>query len=40
MEATQLHDAVGTLFDETWVLIWTDQPPGRIHVLYLGPGLR
>jgi hypothetical protein len=31
---------VGVLFNESWVLIWTDEPPGRAHVLYLGPGLR
>jgi hypothetical protein len=32
---------VGVIFDEPWVLIWTDEPPGRArHVLYLGPGLR
>lgn len=30
---------VGILFDESWVLIWTDEPRGHAHVLYLGPGL-
>lgn len=31
---------VAVLFDESWVLIWTDTPHGRAHVLYLGPGSR
>jgi hypothetical protein len=30
---------VGILFDEPWSLIWTDEPSGHPHVLYLGPGL-
>lgn len=28
---------VATLFDESWVLIWTDEPDGTRHALYLGP---
>lgn len=28
---------VANLFDESWVLIWTDEPDGTRHVLYLGP---
>ncbi len=32
---------VGVIFDEPWILICTDEPPGRArHVLYLGPVLR
>lgn len=30
---------VGVIFDEPWSLIWTDEPSGHPHVLYLGPGL-